>query len=79
MPRTRCPKTGRFNCFNVGDDGTMDTVVSCSQCGEELRYNWDGPEDTDDGIPEEVEAQHQYNQWLDWCCQDAAEQHEGDE
>jgi RNase P subunit RPR2 len=28
--------------FNLSDDGTLDTVVTCSECGAELRYNFDG-------------------------------------
>jgi hypothetical protein len=30
--------------FNLSDDGTMDTVVTCSECGATLRYNFDGGE-----------------------------------
>ncbi len=32
--------------IELTDDGTMDTVLRCSDCGEEMRYNYDnGPED----------------------------------
>ena len=27
--------------INLGDDGTMDTVVFCSECGQEYRFNFD--------------------------------------
>lgn len=26
----------------LGDDGTLDTVIVCSECGEEFRFNFDG-------------------------------------
>lgn len=33
----------------LSDDGTMDTVIRCSECGEEQRYNYDsGPRDEQD-------------------------------
>ena len=28
--------------FELTDDGTLDTVVACVECGEHLRYTWDG-------------------------------------
>ncbi len=32
----------------LGDDGTLDTVLVCKECGKEVRYNFDvGPDDTD--------------------------------
>ena len=27
--------------IRLGDDGTLDTVVVCTVCGEEARYNYD--------------------------------------
>lgn len=33
----------------LGDDGTMDTVIYCSECGQEQRYNYDSsPRDEQD-------------------------------
>ena len=26
--------------IELSDDGTMDTVLRCNECGEEMRYNW---------------------------------------
>lgn len=34
--------------FELTDDGTLDTVVRCSDCGEELRYNYDAIDDCND-------------------------------
>lgn len=30
--------------IQLSDDGTMDTVLRCSDCGEEWRYNYDASE-----------------------------------
>lgn len=27
--------------IQLGDDGTMDTVLVCNECGQEARYNYD--------------------------------------
>jgi RNase P subunit RPR2 len=62
------PKTGRFNTFELADNGTLDTVVACSECGQELRYNWD-----DGGDPGEPQT---YESFTEWAKLDAAEQHE---
>ena len=49
----------------LGDDGSMDTFVYCSECGREYRGNWDpsGEEDDTygafiDWLIEEIEAEH---------------------
>lgn len=52
----------------LGDDGTLDTVVYCSECRHEYRGNYDpgpdnnGSEDDYDGFVnsfiEEIEAEH---------------------
>jgi RNase P subunit RPR2 len=75
---THCPKTGRFNSFKLTDDGTLDTVVACSECGQELRYNHEPSEDgvdweTADCQPTDARS---YNEFVDWAKLDAAEQHE---
>lgn len=35
--------------FELVDDGTMDTVLKCRSCGEELRYNPE-PEEGEDRV-----------------------------
>jgi RNase P subunit RPR2 len=54
--------------FKLSDDGTLDTVVTCEDCGEEVRYNYgyDAPKDLT------------YDEWVEWCLKDAAEDHECD-
>jgi hypothetical protein len=82
---TRCPRTGKCNGFTFNDDGTVDIVVICSECGEELQYTYQPPE------PEEVpplvlggpgenmaddEIQMQFDEFVRWATRDASERHE---
>lgn len=49
----------------LGDDGTMDTVVYCADCGQEGRYNYDpsfGSEET-------------YNEFVKWAIEDFGNDH----
>ena len=54
--------------FKLSDDGTLDTVVTCEDCGEEVRYNFS--DDTRDSMT--------YEEFVEWCLEDAAEDHECD-
>lgn len=64
--------------FTLTDDGTLDTVVKCDQCGEELRYTYtpDEPTErlsrdrdlTDDG--------KDYDAFVSWAIDDAEQTHE---
>ena len=58
--------------FKLSDDGTLDTVVTCEDCGEEVRYTY-MPEDLPIGQPVET-----YEEFIEWCLKDAAEDHECD-
>jgi transcription elongation factor Elf1 len=58
------------NRIRLGDDGTMDTVLVCRDCGREFRFNFDvGPlsDETPEydawvaGIIAETEAEHVCN------------------
>lgn len=42
--------------IELTDDGTMDTVLRCSECGEEMRYNYDpcGTEERAAELTEEI-------------------------
>jgi len=57
--------------IRLGDDGTMDTVLVCDECGQEIRYNFDpsGPDTIDD-------IQQDYDAFVDWAIEDATESHE---
>jgi hypothetical protein len=53
--------------IHLSDDGTLDTVFRCDQCGEEIRYTFDG--------------EGSYDDFVAWAIQDAEEEHacEGEE
>lgn len=58
----------------LGDDGTLDTVIVCSECGEEMRYNFD-----DGDQPRKLtagESARAYRAFVAWAKQDAAAEHE---
>ena len=68
----------------LGDDGTLDTVVVCEACGVESRYNYDpfDYESNIDGVgsaeayrAKEAEAEQAYIDFTKWACEDADEQH----
>ena len=54
----------------VSDDGTLDTVLVCSDCGAELRYNWDG----DSGSHSNA-ANSGYDAFVEWAIEDATTAH----
>ena len=65
------------NMIQLGDDGTMDTVLVCSDCGAEMRYNFDGDYDSVDldglsGVTSEAAA---YDRFVAWAMADAREEH----
>jgi hypothetical protein len=54
----------------LGDDGTLDTVIYCSECGQEQRYNYSAEdEDINHGIAS-------YDSFVDWCIEDFESEHE---
>ncbi len=62
--------------MRLSDDGTLDTVLICDECGEELRYNYD-PEDADQ---EYLTPECAYDMFVAWAIEDAQQDHEcGDE
>ncbi len=52
------------------DDGTLDTVLKCTGCGAESRYNF---QSVGDEYPQGEEG---YNAFIEWALLDADEQHE---
>lgn len=69
----------------LSDDGTMDTIIRCSECGEEQRYNYDG--DTEEecaplcasrvpfGECTCGRAERSYDAFVDWCLEDFESEH----
>lgn len=56
--------------FQLSDDGTMDTVVACTECGKELRYSFHAQGGRDD------DTQETYDEFIGWALADAEEDHE---
>jgi hypothetical protein len=54
--------------IQLSDDGTLDTVLCCSDCGEEMRYNCDWFVDED-------ESENGYDEFIAWAIEDAANDH----
>jgi hypothetical protein len=79
-PQTICPVTGKVNTFLLGDDGTLDTVVYCSECGRETRYNYADDNADEDVLTstDEVDIRAIYADWVAVICADAAELHMDD-
>lgn len=50
----------------LGDDGTMDTVVYCSECGREYRGNCDGGDGDDE---------QSYDDFVDWLIEEIEGEH----
>lgn len=59
--------------MRLGDDGTLDTVIVCSDCGEEFRFNFDHDLD-ENATDEQYEAA--YDEFVAQCKLDAADDHE---
>ena len=59
----------------LSDDGTMDTVLRCTECGEEMRYTFEPHEPEEGGTPED----RQYEEFIEWAIEDAESEHECDE
>jgi len=56
----------------LGDDGTFDTVIYCSECGQEQRYNYDSSDPPEDWDCFKVDGEQPdtYAAWVDWCLED---------
>jgi hypothetical protein len=62
--------------IELTDDGTLDTVLRCSDCGEEMRYNYNPSYDPEDAIEGEDADQRAYDAFVEWAIADATEEHE---
>ena len=60
--------------FTLGDDGTMDTVTVCNECGQEERFNFDG--EHEDCTPIANGDCDCYGKFVDWALQEAYDTHE---
>lgn len=69
--------------IELTDDGTLDTVLRCSECGEEFRYNYDpcGTEERaeelrTEGLSEDSINEALYDEFVEWAIDDAMGDHE---
>lgn len=58
--------------IELTDDGTLDTVLRCTECGEEMRYNYDPAADD---YPIEDAAEDAYDAFVEWAIEDAESEH----
>ena len=58
----------------LSDDGTMDTVLVCTDCREEFRYNFDA-EWHDDDCREDKDCGC-YDVFVSWAIEDAESEHD---
>ena len=72
--QNRCPKTGRFNAMDLVDDGTLDTVIRCSECGADLRYNF-----TEYATEDGTDFEAAYGAFVEWAIQEARSDHQEEE
>ena len=62
--------------FSLGDDGTLDTILTCDECGNSERYTFDGCE-VQDHQEHPVDCVC-YPQFVTWAKDDAKAYHECD-
>jgi len=55
------------------DDGTLDTILKCTDCGEEFRFNF-SPED--DVLLIKTGDQSPYDQFVEECKQEVIDEHD---
>jgi hypothetical protein len=68
--------------IELTDDGTMDTVLRCSECGEEFRFNYaNSGADEANAETELSDADHEahYDEWVQSCIEDAEADHACDD
>ena len=66
--------------IELTDDGTMDTVLRCSICAEEFRFNQDCLEDIDRDdnlrfISEEQACEAIRDEWIEDCIAEIENEH----
>lgn len=68
--------------IELTDDGTLDTVLRCSDCGEEFRFNYaSGHESADDDTCSHGKApadgcEDCYDEWITDCISEIEEEHD---
>lgn len=58
--------------IQLSDDGTLDTVIKCTGCGQEFRFNYDP---AGDDYPIGDEARDAYDEFVDDCIAGVKAEH----
>lgn len=53
--------------FSLVDDGTLDTVIVCDNCGKETRFTYDN------------NSRDEYGDFIEWCIEELKNDHECEE
>lgn len=62
--------------IKLTDDGTLDTVLRCSECGEEFRYSYANSDWPDPGTEDAPTLEAAYDAFVEWAIEDATNEHE---
>ena len=62
--------------IHLTDDGTMDTVLRCSACGEEFRFNY---QDSAEPDTRKMDPEDAYDDFVQECIDEIADEHECEE
>lgn len=62
--------------IELTDDGTLDTVLRCSECGEEMRYNYANSCADDASDVGSRDDEKSYDEFIEECIEDATAMHE---
>jgi transcription elongation factor Elf1 len=58
--------------FTLVDDGSLDTVLVCDECGAALRFTYAAWDDDDAALDDDAA----YESFVDWCFEEAVNEHE---
>lgn len=61
--------------FRLGDDGTLDTVIVCTDCSAEMRFNADDTMHSDDCV-NMAGTCGCYDTFIEWCIEQCESDHE---
>jgi hypothetical protein len=57
----------------LSDDGTLDTVLTCTECGDEFRFNYVSAYNDD---PNAEDEDYTYDDFIDDCIADVTDEHD---
>lgn len=60
----------------LSDNGTLDTVLRCEDCGEEFRYNYEVGAPPTDAQEAGCAPEDTYDDFVQWAIEDAESEHE---